>query len=393
MSEVARSLLLKLLSQADRGGRETILINERSANDYFSVTDLSGRDSIHSYLENAEKSNAILIEWGRGAESQDLIRIRLLDADKLASWLGVPRASVYAERIEKELTPLLKNANDWLQDAFVYAMSSWTLGKAAFRISFEDTDAAVNLFKVALSVSNDEHRDLDMRRYSVRLLNDSKAIEGMLNKLALLLRRNPDWKQFDDNNELFRMLGLEKFPPPIYIKGPLLIKYCNEDWDISTLRPFVGVSPDMVSDIKLIRNVPYVLTIENLASFQRHVREIEDDGIVIYSAGFPSPALTHLIKWIDQCVPYDNKFFHWGDRDIGGIRIYSHIESNISKHFLTPHLMNEEISGKSEFNKKEIKQLTIYSEMESSAGSMAKCWIDKKLDPIEQELQDPTSPE
>ncbi|MCK4818430.1 hypothetical protein KA005_21850 [bacterium] len=251
MSEVARALLLKLLSQADRGGRETIPISEHSASDYFSVTDLSGRDSIHSYLENAEKSNAILLERGRGAESQDLIRIRLLDADKLAEWLDVPRACAYAELIEKELTPLLEDANDWLQEAFGYAMSSWTLGKMAFRISFEDTDAAVNLFKVALSVSNNEHCDLDMRTYSVRVLNDSKAIEGMLNKLALLLRRNPEWKQFDNNNELFRMLGLEKFPPPIYIKGPLFIKYSNEDWDISTLRPFVGISPDMVSDIKL----------------------------------------------------------------------------------------------------------------------------------------------
>ena len=393
MSEVARALLLKLLSQADRGGRETIPISEHSASDYFSVTDLSGRDSIHSYLENAEKSNAILLDRGRGAESQDLIRIRLLDADKLAEWLEVPRACAYAELIEKELTPLLEDANDWLQEAFGYAMSSWTLGKMAFRISFKDTDAAVNLFKVALSVSNNEHRDLDMRTYSVRVLNDSKAIEGMLNKLALLLRRNPEWNQFDDNNELFRMLGLEKFPPPIYIKGPLFIKYCNEDWDISTLRPFVGISPDMVSDIKLTRNVPYVLTVENLASFQRHVREIDDDSIVIFSGGFPSPALTHILKLIDQCVPDGNRYLHWGDRDVGGIRIFSHIESNISRHTLIPHLMNEGAFVESVFNKNEIKHLTVYSAKESSAGNMAKYWLENKLGPIEQESQDPISPQ
>ena len=40
VSEVARALLLKLLAQVDRGGRDTLPITERSARNYFAVTDL-----------------------------------------------------------------------------------------------------------------------------------------------------------------------------------------------------------------------------------------------------------------------------------------------------------------------------------------------------------------
>ena len=43
-------------------------------------------------------------------------------------------------------------------------------------------------------------------------------------------------------------------------------------------------------------------------------------------------------------------------------------------------------------HKNEIKHLTVYSEKESSAGNMAKYWLENKLGPIEQESQDPISP-
>jgi len=392
MSEVARSLLMKLLAQADRGGRETLPINERSAKEYFALKDLSGRDSAHAYLTNAAMAGGVVLERGKGAEAQDLKRLRLLDANKLAEWLGIPRASVYAERIDNLLAPLMLGSPEWLQHAYDEAMSLWSLGKVAFRIQAEDTVSAINIFRIALSVSVGEQNNLDMRRFSVRLLNDSKAVEGMLSKLAPLLRCNPEWEQFEDNNELFRMLGLEKFPPPIYIKGPLVISYSGVQWDISQLHPFVGISPDQVFDIALARNVHYVLTIENLASFQRHVREIEDGGIVIYSAGFPSPALTHVLQWIDKCVPDDCQCFHWGDRDIGGVRIFSHIESVFSEHAIHPHLMMAAQSNDREFNERERQLLENYASKKCATGSMAKYWLDNGLGPMEQEALDPKAP-
>ncbi|MFZ0788920.1 MAG: hypothetical protein WAM94_04775, partial [Chromatiaceae bacterium] len=107
MSQVARDLLLKLLAQVDRGGRNTLPIGERSARDYFAVADLTGRDAIHAYLENAEAAGAVTLEWGRGSAAQDLRRIRVQDADRLAAWLGVSRASTQATVIEEQLAPVM----------------------------------------------------------------------------------------------------------------------------------------------------------------------------------------------------------------------------------------------------------------------------------------------
>ncbi|MCP4700432.1 MAG: hypothetical protein GY862_26810, partial [Gammaproteobacteria bacterium] len=45
--------------------------------------------------------------WGKGAAENDLLRIRLLDADRLAEFLGVERAGNKAARLKREIEPRL----------------------------------------------------------------------------------------------------------------------------------------------------------------------------------------------------------------------------------------------------------------------------------------------
>lgn len=389
MNDVARSLLIKLLAQVDRGGRETLPITERAAKEYFALASLSDRDRVHATFANAEAAGGVALEWGKGAAAQDLNRIRLVDADKLADWLGMPRARAHADRITVELDPHLKDAPEWLRDAYGEALGLWRLGKPAFRIRADETDSAISLFRVARAVSFNEQKDLDLRRFSVRLLNDSKAIEGMLTKLAPLLRRNPEWEPFEDNTELFRALGLEKFPPPVYLKGPLVINYSGSDWDIGQLRPFIGISPDQVLGLAISSRPAYLLTIENLSSFQRHVREVEDQGIVIYSAGFPSPALARLLQRLDTALGSDCPCFHWGDRDVGGLRIFAHIASAFEGHTVQPHLMAIPMPQEQCFGAEELEKL---ASGKGPVGLLAKNWVEQKLGPMEQEALDPITP-
>ncbi|MEW7996253.1 MAG: hypothetical protein G8D81_19815 [gamma proteobacterium symbiont of Clathrolucina costata] len=341
---------------------------------------------------NAEAAGGVALEWGKGAAAQDLNRIRLVDADKLADWLGMPRARAYADRIAVKLDPQLKDAPKWLRDAYADALGLWRLGKIAFKIRADETESAVSLFRVARAVSLNEQEDLDLRRFSVRLLNDSKVIERLLTKLAPLLRCNPEWEPFNENAELFRLLGLEKFPPPIYLKGPLVINYSDVVWDASALRPYVGLSPDGVSEIKFSRRPTYLLTIENVSSFQRHVREVDDDGIVIYSAGFLSPALMQILVLLDMQLDKSCPCYHWGDRDVGGLRIFAHIESGYKRHKVVPHLMSMPSDKKVCFTKKERTTLEKLACEETEAGLLARVWFQKNLGPMEQEALDPLAP-
>lgn len=390
---VANELLLKLLKQVDRGGRVTVPITDRSAKNYFQHQDLDSRASIHAALENAEKADCIGLEWGRGVEAQDLKRIRLKDADKLAEYLGVSRARTHADWMEEYLQPIINQSPGWLIDAYKSAHKKWYVGKPVFGIENNQYDEAGILFRIALAISRGEQAGQDLRHFSIKLLNDSKAIEKRLARLANLLRNNPEWSEFQDNHELFRLLGLEKFPPPLLIRGPLHIKYQETDFDISYLCPYVGLSPDNIIKFKLLHESSYMLTVENLASFQRHVREIDDFGIVIYTNGFPAPALVKILKMLDETLPETCQFFHWGDQDVGGLRIFSKIEEAYTKHLLSSHLMTETVDPIKPFTDENRKAMHQYVSDQSQAGILARSWLQTRgIGLLEQESLDPKPP-
>jgi hypothetical protein len=178
----------------------------------------------------------------------------------------------------------------------------------------------------------------------------------------------------------------------VLVRGPLRIDYAGVDWDISVLRPFVGLSPDHVRKLVPNRPVPYVLSVENLASFQRHVREIDDDGIVIYTAGFPAPSLIQILDRLDRCLPTECPFFHWGDRDVGGLRIFARLEFALSNHRLHPHLMAEMVAGEIAFTVEELRQLERLKGDTDTTALMARSWLEKELGKMEQEMTDPRRP-
>lgn len=60
-----------------------------------------------------------------------------------------------------------------------------------------------------------------------------------------------------------------------------------------------------------------ILTIENYASFNRQVREIEDGSLVVYTGGFPAMGVVELLAKVLPTVPADVGFLHWGDVDAG----------------------------------------------------------------------------
>jgi hypothetical protein len=74
-----------------------------------------------------------------------------------------------------------------------------------------------------------------------------------------------------------------------------------------------------------------VLVIENLASFNRHCREIDDGGIAVFSGGFPSRAVMTVIRRLDTLLAEPVPFFHWGDGDRSGDLISAYIAKDLRR--------------------------------------------------------------
>ncbi|TWA74067.1 uncharacterized protein DUF2220 [Azospirillum brasilense] len=83
-----------------------------------------------------------------------------------------------------------------------------------------------------------------------------------------------------------------------------------------------------------------ILTVENLTSFHRQVREARQaDVCVVYTGGFPSLTVIRVLRHLLRAAPTPPRLFHWGDVDAGGARIAGHLEDSLGTA-VVPHLMD-----------------------------------------------------
>ena len=135
------------------------------------------------------------------------------------------------------------------------------------------------------------------------------------------------------------------------------------------------------------------MTIENFASFNRHVAEADPErvGVTIYVGGYPSLATQEALRSLGAGVPDDVCFFHWSDIDPDGTWIFRTIERAVGKP-LTPHLMSAELAEK--LGKAPLEAVRPSVASEGSAISPLVAYLqrdDAKW--LEQEELDPTIPQ
>ena len=132
-------------------------------------------------------------------------------------------------------------------------------------------------------------------------------------------------------------LGLEKFAHPVLVAGQFAIRGVR-----AASLAYVGVAPGDVEAVEALSGAQALLTIENFASFNRHVNEaMTGREVVAYTGGFPSRAVLRALR---KLVPmFDGGVWHWGDIDGGGVRIAQHLANEVAPG-LRLHLMAAELA-------------------------------------------------
>jgi hypothetical protein len=118
--------------------------------------------------------------------------------------------------------------------------------------------------------------------------------------------------------------------------------------DLSRVRSaYFGIPPTDAHLVRLSEKPRYLLTIENFASFNRHVIEADAErcGLTIYVGGYPSLATQDALRFLARTLPADIPFFHWSDIDPDGTWIFRTIERIVERP-LSPHLMTPDLAEK-----------------------------------------------
>jgi hypothetical protein len=195
---------------------------------------------------------------------------------------------------------------------------------------------------MAKAILEGKHRGVDYRTFSRRIAGDSKALERVEGAVVRLLASALELPPVARPKDALRALGLEKFAPPLLLAGPV-------DFDaaeLSLARPaYFGIPPAEADRVRLREKPRYLLTIENFASFNRHVTEADPEGhgLTVYVGGYPSLATQDALRCFARTVPPEVPFYHWSDIDPDGTWIFRTIERTIERP-LRPHLMASELA-------------------------------------------------
>ncbi len=165
---------------------------------------------------------------------------------------------------------------------------------------------------------------MDFRTFSRRCTGDTKFVEGSAGKIVDILRMATDVPEHFDAYEALAEFGIKPFPQACLLAGPVAYK-----GTALPTEPYIGTAPEMTAHLGVTTAPDWLLTVENLASFNRQVREAPGGGIVVYTGGFPSDSTLVAITALARATTCP--IYHWGDIDPGGIKIAYRIERALAE--------------------------------------------------------------
>lgn len=379
----AKDLMTDLLDRHEAGTNRPI-----GYPDYSGFSDVLAIDRFARELGEAESVGAVRITKGRGRDSDQIAHVRLESASQLYILLGRRPVGELAEEASRRLMDGLDLPAE-LGTAAASLLATWSRGRTWQGFSLDDVDRVRLAFALAKAILEGRHQGVDYRTFSRRISGDSKALEKLEGPVVRLLGATLEFPPNARPRDALRTLGLEKFAPPMLLAGRI-------DFDTAELSAtaplYFGIPPAEARRIRFRQKPRYVLTIENFASFNRHVAEADPErlGLTIFVGGYPSLATQEALGTLAAAVQHDVRFFHWSDIDPDGTWIFRTIERVVSKP-LTPHLMSADLAEK--FGKPPAEAVRPAGASDGSAISQLVTYLqrdDAKW--LEQEELDPVIP-
>lgn len=340
MSRQAIELLKRLYKRSESSGsRKRDVTEPASRIKGYPFINAALLTEFHEYLNQVESEGLIHIDWRAGFEDYELIRVRLVNSRKLAGHLGitplVERIKTAREQIDSIDKP------DWLTPYIRKIFDCWDSSKSAYGLKPAAHETLSSVIQAINGIASmDEGQTMDYRQFGARYLGGSKKLKEIESPLCAIYREKLELQNLD-KKDLLASLNLTKLAHPLFITGPLVIEHASKEISLD-VEPYIGIPYSMLKKFTFKRVPEYILTIENLSSFNEHTENIPDNAVILYTAGYPTSNFqrfyAHLVSKLKT-----SEVLHWGDTDPHGFQILKTLQRCVPNRIIKPHLMNEPI--------------------------------------------------
>ena len=310
------------------GGRSVLL---RQAGDLEKLTGISGKIIV--------KWKAVRTEIEKITVSSDAIPL-LCQVEQIED----PRERQLSQM---ELTESWKSRvaqADWLIPYYDHILERLNSGKLVKDVpGLEDP-----LFFLFLNKTAEERKPLYRRAFSAQVctiwngiaqtkqseskITPTKRFEKIYQSavLSVLKQYSPLYEEGMSDEELLTAHGILTYAQTLEFKGA--VSYRIDDGPaISTAAQIYGT---MFNKQTLENAVPIsivgirqIMTVENKANYEK--MQFRPDTLYIFCHGFFSPPERKFLSRVVALAGTDTEYFHWGDMDYGGIRIFKFLQKNL----------------------------------------------------------------
>ena len=233
---------------------------------------------------------------------------------------------------------------DWLVPYYEHVLERLNNGKLVKDVPGLDDP----LFFLFLNKAAEEKEPLYRRAFSAQVCTVWNEIEQMKQSeskitptkrfeksyqsavLSVLKQYSPLYEEGMSDEELLTAHGILTYSQTLEFKGAVSYRI-GDGPEIRTDAQIYGTilnnqTLEQASFVDLT-GIRRIMTIENKANYEKMA--FDRETLYIYCHGFLSPAERKILYGIPNLVAPDTEYFHWGDMDYGGIRIFQFLQKKL----------------------------------------------------------------
>ena len=286
----------------------------------------AGKSELLEEARMLEKRGLIQIKWLEYGNDIEKITYRLEQAGQFYELLGLTSKW---ERIQAEEQTLHKWAgqaqSEWLKAYYCDQESFLEKGKQSPDLS----KCGEPLF-ICLNALEKLEEPVYQRVFSVAVLGNTKLFENVLRArvVSILSAYHPEVDEAMNDKEILSQVYLEEYAQELAVKGNLKIVLNGKEISLADFCYGTILNTETLrhANIPASQNIRKIITVENKANYVS--MPYEKGTLIVFSHGFFSPLESEFLRKLLAVLP-EVEFYHTGDLDYGGIRIFRHIREYI----------------------------------------------------------------
>jgi len=313
---------------------------------YYDIEQSEQRITVNRAVEYLRTLDLLSFVWMKG-ETNHIIAEVWLNMDNLEYVYRLVGRKAKVAVIDEVLAALAKVQNQiaspWFQAFLCDAYDLISRKRSIVNPIPSNLQEREDLLKAICTIDEMNGTELTERAFSLKRFGDSKQFERTVKtRIVGILRKYQEGDDDARDDDLLRQVGIFKYPELFEFCGNVSLSFGAKTIDFAPLHfgGSVYISDLQNSALEISPDTKRILSIENRANYIEYIRRNKNEHeIVLYHAGQYSPSKKKFFMAIQQAMPIECTWSHWGDIDFGGFSMLARLRREIDAT-ITPYRMD-----------------------------------------------------